>query len=75
MNLFQDMLRLTPAPTVGREAVVFFLTMTVLAVCAYLAIGSVNSILILTLLGVLAVYAVARMVYRLLNPTASTNHR
>lgn len=68
MKLFQDMIRLTPAPTVGREAVVFILTMTVLAVCAYLAIGSVNSTLIFIPVSVLAVYAVVRMVYRLLNP-------
>ncbi|EEI77779.1 TPA: hypothetical protein JAJ60_001995 [Corynebacterium striatum] len=68
MKVFQDMVRLTPAPTVGREATVFFLTMTVLAICAYLAIDSVNNTLVFVLVGVLAVYAVVRMVYRLLNP-------
>ncbi|PIS65326.1 hypothetical protein AZH44_11435 [Corynebacterium striatum] len=47
MKVFQDMVRLTPAPTVGREATVFFLTMTVLAICAYLAIDSVNNTLVL----------------------------
>ncbi|MDK8718969.1 hypothetical protein QP921_09635 [Corynebacterium pseudodiphtheriticum] len=75
MKIFHDMIRLTPAPTIGREAAVFFLTMAVLAICAYLAIGSANRILVLALVGVLAVYAVGRLLYRLLNPKDGVAHR
>lgn len=68
MKLFQDMIRLAPALTIRREVAVFFLTVTVLAICAYLAIGSANSTLVLILVSFLAVYATVRLVYRLRNP-------
>ena len=61
MKIFQDLIRLTPAPTIGREAAVFFLTMGVLVICVYLAIDSANRTLVLALVGVLAVYAAARL--------------
>lgn len=75
MKIFQDLVRLTPAPTIGCEAAVFFLTMAVLVICVYLAIDSANRTLVLALVGVLAVYAAARLVYRLLNPNGSVSHR
>ena len=49
MKVFQDLIRLTPAPTIGREAAVFFLTMAVLVICVYLAIDSANRTLVLIL--------------------------
>lgn len=75
MKIFQDLIRLTPAPTIGREAAVFFLTMGVLVICVYFAIDSANRTLVLALVGVLAVYAAARLVYRLLNPNGGVSHR
>lgn len=75
MKIFHDMIRLTPAPTIGREAAVFFLTMAVLVICVYLAIDSANRTLVLILVGVLAVYAVGRLLYRLLNPKDGVAHR
>lgn len=75
MKIFQDLIRLTPAPTIGREAAVFFLTMGVLVICVYFAIDSANRTLVLALVGVLAVYAAARLVYRLLNPNGGVGHR
>ena len=75
MKIFQDLIRLTPAPTIGREAAVFFLTMGFLVICVYLAIDSANRTLVLALVGVLAVYAGGRLVYRLLNPHGDVSHR
>lgn len=75
MKIFQDLIRLTPAPTIGRESAVFFLTMAVLVICVYLAIDSANRTLVLILVGVLAVYAAGRFVYRLLNPHGDVSHR
>ena len=51
MKIFQDLIRLTPAPTIGRESAVFFLTMAVLVICVYLAIDSANRTLVLILVG------------------------
>ena len=75
MKIFQDLIRLTPAPTIGREAAVFFLAVAVLVICVYLAIDSANRTLVLILMGVLAVYAAGRFVYRLLNPHGDVSHR
>lgn len=75
MKVFQDLIRLTPALTIGCEAAVFFLTMAVLVICVYLAIDSANRTLVLILVGVLAVYAAGRLVYRLLNLHGDVSHR
>ncbi|QMV84510.1 hypothetical protein HW450_09060 [Corynebacterium hindlerae] len=75
MNIIEDMLRLTPAPTVQREVAVFFLTVAVLVIVAFLATSSANGTLVLVLVGVLAVYAAGRLVYRLLNPAKVTTQR
>lgn len=68
MNLVRDMFRVGPAPTLGREATLFVVSMVVLAGVALWANSGEANPRLLIVCAAIAVHLVGRLVYRIANP-------